>query len=80
MKINFKELMPVIIGVLKDWRVILIVVAMIFVISFAKFIVNYQKKPKRAGKKKKAIAAPAPKAEGSEGGEAAPAAEASAES
>lgn len=79
MKIDFKELLPVILGVIKDWRVIVIVVTMILVIAFTKFIVNYEKKPKRPKLKKKPAAAPAPKKEAAEGGEAAPAAEAPAE-
>lgn len=73
MKIDIKALLPVILGVIKDWRVIAIVIAMILVIAFTKFIVNYEKKPKRPKTKKKPAAAPAPKKEASEGGEAAPA-------
>lgn len=72
MKIDIKALLPVILGVIKDWRVIAIVIAMILVIAFTKFIVNYEKKPKRPKTKKK-TASPAPKKEASEGGEAAPA-------
>ena len=71
MKIDIKALLPVILGVIKDWRVIAIVIAMILVIAFTKFIVNYEKKPKRPKTKKKP-ASPAPKKEASEGGEAAP--------
>ena len=72
---NFKELLPVFIGVLTDWRVILIVVSMILVITFTKFIVNYEKKPKKPKDKKKTAAAAPKKEAPAENAEAAPAAE-----
>lgn len=68
---NFKEILPIILAVLKDWRVIATAVAVLLVMEFAKYIANYKKKPMRP-KKVKVKSAPAPKpktpAEG-EGGE-----------
>ena len=46
-------------SVLKDWRVIVTIVAMLFVMWAANFILNYKKKPRKAKKGKKE-AAPAP--------------------
>ena len=57
-----KDYFPVIIGVLKDFRVIGTVIVMILVIEFAKFVTTYKKKPPKP-KAKKAAAAPAPKEE-----------------
>ena len=59
---TIKEYFPVILGVLKDFRVIGTVIVMILVIEFAKFVTTYKKKPPKA-KAKKAAAAPAPKEE-----------------
>lgn len=71
---NFKNLFPVLLSVLKDWRVIVTVVAMFIVIKIAKYITNYVKKPRRRkNKKNKVIAAapaPAPQTEGTEQTEA----------
>lgn len=69
------ELIPVIIGVLKDFRVIGTVIAMILVIEFAKYVTTYRKKPPKKKGKKAAKPAPAPKEEKkeekpAEGGEA----------
>lgn len=58
-----KELIPVIIGVLKDWRVITTVIAMLLVIEFAKFVANYKKRPPRPKVKKAPAPAPAEKKE-----------------
>ena len=55
-----KELIPVITGVLKDWRVITTVIAMLLVIEFAKFVANYKKRPPRPKVKKAPAPAPAP--------------------
>ncbi len=67
---SFKEILPIAIAVLKDFRVIGTVLAMLFVISFANYIIRYKKKPPKP-KVKKAKAAPAPKPEPKkeEGGE-----------
>ena len=47
-----KDYFPVILGVLKDFRVIGTVIVMILVIEFAKFVTTYKKKPpKKKGKK-----------------------------
>lgn len=58
-----KELIPVITGVLKDWRVITTVIAMLLVIEFAKFVANYKKRPPRPKVKKAPAPAPAEKKE-----------------
>lgn len=57
---SFKEYFVLILGVLKDFRVIITVVVLLLVIEFAKFITTYTKKaPKpRIKKEKKAPAAP----------------------
>lgn len=63
MGMNIKELLFFILNVLKDWRVIVITVAMILVISFTNYITSYHKKKKRKNKKKKSSEpqpAPAP--------------------
>ena len=57
-----KDYIPVILGVLKDFRVIGTVIVMILVIEFAKFVTTYRKKPPKP-KAKKGAAAPAPKEE-----------------
>ena len=54
MKLN--EYLPIILGVLKSPIVIGTVIAMLIVISFAKYVCNYTKKPpKTKGKKNKAV-------------------------
>ena len=60
-----KDYFPVILGVLKDFRVIGTVIVMILVIEFAKYVTTYKKKPPRKKGKKgaKVAAAPAPKEE-----------------
>ena len=55
-----KDYIPLILGVLKDFRVIGTVIVMILVIEFAKFVTTYRKKPPKPKGKK---AAPAPKTE-----------------
>ena len=57
---TIKDYIPVILGVLKDFRVIGTVIVMILVIEFAKFVTTYRKKPPKPKGKK---AAPAPKTE-----------------
>lgn len=68
MKLN--EYLPIILGVLKSPIVIGTVIAMLIVISFAKYVCNYTKKPpKPKGKKNKVVAPtqnPAPAEETSE--------------
>ena len=68
MKLN--EYLPIILGVLKSPIVIGTVIAMLIVISFAKYVCNYTKKPpKTKGKKNKAVSPaqnPAPAEETSE--------------
>lgn len=41
---NYKDYLPIIFSVLIDWRVIVTVVAMIFVMVFANYVVRYRKK------------------------------------
>jgi len=67
---NFKNIWPVLISVLKDWRVISTIIAMFIVIRIALYITNYVKKPRRRKNKKGKIivATPAP-AEHTEGTE-----------
>ena len=51
-------------SVLKDFRVIITVVVMIFVIEFAKFVTTYRKRPPKPKKSKTvAVAAEPPKTE-----------------
>lgn len=68
MKLN--EYLPIILGVLKSPIVIGTVIAMLIVISFAKYVCNYTKKPpKPKGKKNKVVLQaqnPAPTEETSE--------------
>lgn len=45
---NIKEMFPLILQVLKDYRVIVTVIAMILVIKFAKFIASYRKKSRKS--------------------------------
>ena len=79
MNVNYIEL---ILGVIKDIRVILTIVAALFIIEFAGFVTSYKKKAPKPKKAKAAKAAPAPApapapAEGGEGGGGADAAAAS---
>ena len=60
---TIKDYIPLILGVLKDFRVIGTVIVMILVIEFAKFVTNYRKKPPKPKNKKAPKAAPAPKAD-----------------
>ncbi len=49
---SIKDYIPLILGVLKDFRVIGTVIVMLLVIQFAKFVTTYKKKPpKPKGKK-----------------------------
>ena len=57
MIMTIKEYIPVILGVLKDFRVIGTVIVMILVIQFAKFVTTYRKKPPKPKKAKAAKAA-----------------------
>lgn len=60
---SVKELIPLILGVLKDFRVIGTLIVMLVVIEFARFVTNYTKKaprPKIAKSAKKSAPAPAP--------------------
>lgn len=62
MKLN--EYLPIILEVLKSPIVIGTVIAMLIVISFAKYVCNYTKKPpKPKGKKNKVASAQTPPAE-----------------
>ena len=58
-----KDYFPVILGVLKDFRVIGTVIVMLLVIEFAKFVTTYRKKPPKPKNKKASKAAAAPKEE-----------------
>ncbi len=60
---TIKDYIPVILGVLKDFRVIGTVIVMILVIQFAKFVTTYKKKPPKPKGKKAPKPAPAPKEE-----------------
>lgn len=44
---DIKQMIPLILQVLKDFRVIGTVIAMILIIKFAKFITTYKKKPRK---------------------------------
>ena len=56
---KIKEFFALISSILKDWRVIVTLVAMLFVMWAANFILTYKKKPRKNKKNKKA-AEPAP--------------------
>ncbi|MBP5575811.1 MAG: hypothetical protein J6X67_03495 [Treponema sp.] len=61
---KFKDFLALIGNILKDWRVIVTLVAMLFVMWAANAILKYKKKPRKKKEKKAAAApAPAPKAE-----------------
>lgn len=66
---KFKDYLPIILNVLKDGKVIGTAIVMLLVIAFAKYIINYTKKPKKPKVKKAPKPAPAPKAEGESGEE-----------
>ena len=59
---KIKAFFDIVATVLKDWRVIVTLVVMLFVMWAANFILKYKKKPKKNKKGKKAPA-PAPKPE-----------------
>ena len=63
MIMTIKEYFPVILGVLKDLRVIGTVIVMILVIQFSKYVTTYKKKPPKKKGKKAPKQAPAPKTE-----------------
>ena len=44
---DIKQMIPLILQVLKDFRVIGTAIAMILIIKFAKFITTYKKKPRK---------------------------------
>ena len=58
-----KDYFPVILGVLKDFRVIGTVIVMILVIQFAKYVTTYKKKPPKPKGKKAPKPEAAPKEE-----------------
>lgn len=59
---NLSEIQGVIFAVLKDYRVILCSIGVIFYLNFISYVVSYQKKPPRIKKKKLIIASAAPAA------------------
>ena len=63
---KFKEFFALIGSILKDWRVIVTLVAMLFVMWAANFILKYKKKPRKKKEKKAAAPAPAPAPEKTE--------------
>ena len=63
---KIKEFFAIIGGVLKDWRVIVTLVLMLFVMWAANFILKYKKKPRKKKEKKAAAPAPAPAPEKTE--------------
>ena len=68
---GLKAIIPVLLGVLKDFRVIATLVAFLLVIMIAGGIANYRKKPPRPKKEKPAPKA-APKEQTEENAEAEP--------
>ncbi len=58
---KIKEFFNLVLGVVKDWHVIVTLVVMLFVMWAANFIITYKKKPRKGKKGKKAAPAPAPK-------------------
>jgi hypothetical protein len=56
-----KAMLQTISVVLKDWRVIVIAIAVILYLSFYSGIVSYRKKPKRPPRKRKFVPPPPPK-------------------
>ncbi|MCQ2598041.1 MAG: hypothetical protein MJ181_09360 [Treponema sp.] len=69
---HFKEMMSLVLGVLKDYRVIITLIAFLLVIMIAGFIANYTKKPPKPKKKKNApiVVQPQPEAQTEESAEA----------
>lgn len=59
MQLTIKDYIPIFLTLIKDWRVIITIVAMITIISFANFVVRYKKHPQKT-KSKKSVAAPKP--------------------
>ena len=59
---SIKEFFAIVTSILKDWRVIVTLVVMLFVMWAANFILKYKKKPKKS-KKSKAPKPEAPKPE-----------------
>ncbi len=57
---KIKEFFALLGGVLKDWRVIVTLVVMLFFMWAANFILTYKKRPRRNKKDKKAAAEAAP--------------------
>lgn len=76
---KFKDYLPIILGVLKDFKVIGTVVVMLLVVAFAKYVINYTKKPKKVKTKKPPKAAPKAETAPAEESEASEAAESDAE-
>ena len=66
MNVNYVQL---ILGVIKDVRVIATIIAALFIVEFAGFVTSYRKKAPKPKKAKPAKAAPAPKPAAPEGGE-----------
>ncbi|WP_027729261.1 hypothetical protein [Treponema sp. C6A8] len=56
MNVNYVKL---VMGVITDFRVIITIIAALFIVEFAKFVTSYKKKPARP-KKEKAPKAPPP--------------------
>lgn len=73
---SFKELFSLILHVISSWKVIVTFVAMIMIISFAKYVTVYTKKPGKDKKAKKAAVVKAPAPEGEAKSEEAAASEA----
>ena len=60
---KIKDFLDLVLNILKDWRVIVTLVAMLFVMWAANFILTYKKKPRKKKKGKSAQPAPAKPAE-----------------
>ena len=60
---DMKALTSIILGVLKDWRVIVIAILSVLVVKLAVYVVRYRKRPPRIRKPKEAPKAAAPKKE-----------------
>ncbi|MCQ2585053.1 MAG: hypothetical protein MJ185_05630 [Treponema sp.] len=76
---GFKSFFPLVLGVLKDWRVIATLIAFFLIIMIAGFIANYSKKPPRLKSEKPVNVAPVQESGEAEGGEEASADEETAE-
>lgn len=59
---SIKALFSLIGKVLIDWRVIVTVIAMFVIVTFAKYVTTYSSKPKKNKKQKPVAATPAPAA------------------